>query len=141
MVEATQETAFTVFTQQMDLWWPKTHHVGACPMVEAVLEPKPDGRWYSVHEDGSEVNIGKVLMWEPYGRLVLAWQINGDFKFDPGLVTEIELNFIVQGLKKTCVKLEHRDLEKLTGGSKVIDDMNEGWGYIMNLYKDITNDA
>jgi hypothetical protein len=48
-VNASQETAFEVFTQKMDLWWPKTHHVGSCPMVESVLEGKKGGRWYSKH--------------------------------------------------------------------------------------------
>ncbi|MFC0518047.1 SRPBCC family protein [Mucilaginibacter angelicae] len=141
LVEAAQETAFNVFTQQMDLWWPKTHHIGSCAMTAAVLEPKPDGRWYTVHEDGSEANVGKVLTWDPYGRLVLAWQINGNFKYDPELVTEVEVNFITEGPKTTRVKFEHRNLDKLLGGEKVIADMDQGWGHIMNLYKAVADEA
>jgi uncharacterized protein YndB with AHSA1/START domain len=140
-VEASQETAFEVFTQKMDLWWPKTHHVGTTPLVESVLEPGTNGRWYSKHEDGSEINVGYVLSWNPYGRLVLAWQVNGDFQYDPNLVTEVEVKFIDEGPKKTRVQMEHRDLDKLTGGTKVIEDMDKGWEYIMNLYKGATDEA
>lgn len=141
VVEASQQTAFDVFTKNIDQWWPKTHHIGSTPLKESVLETKPGGRWYSIHEDGSEVNVGKILTWDPYGRLVLAWQVTGDFKYDPELICEVEVNFIAEGPKTTRVKLEHRDLEKLIGGAKVIADMDNGWGYIMNLYKEVTDAA
>ena len=125
----------------MDLWWPKTHHVGKTPLMESVLEPGANGRWYSKHEDGSEVNVGYVLTWSPYGHLVLAWQVDGNYQYDPNLVTEVEVKFIDEGPKKTRVQLEHRDLDKLTGGTKVIGEMDEGWGYIMNLYKGVADEA
>jgi uncharacterized protein YndB with AHSA1/START domain len=139
LVEASQETAFRVFTEKMDWWWPKSHHVGKAPVVESVLEPGIRGRWFSRHEDGSEVNVGYVLIWDPYGRIVLVWQIDGNFQCDPQLHSEIEVIFLPEGPLKTRVKLEHRDLEKLTGGKKVIEDMDDGWGYIMQLYSEVTN--
>jgi hypothetical protein len=125
----------------MDLWWPKTHHVGKTPLVESVLEPGTNGRWYSKHEDGSEINVGYILSWNPFGRLVLVWQVNGDFQYDPNLITEVEIKFIDEGPKKTRVQMEHRDLDKLTGGTKVIEDMDKGWEYIMNLYKGVADEA
>jgi uncharacterized protein YndB with AHSA1/START domain len=140
-IEASQETAFNVFTQKIDLWWPKTHHVGKTPLVESVLEPGTNGRWYSKHEDGSEINVGYILSWNPFGRLVLVWQVNGDFQYDPNLITEVEIKFIDEGPKKTRVQMEHRDLDKLTGGTKVIEDMDKGWEYIMNLYKGVADEA
>ncbi|MBS1566382.1 MAG: SRPBCC domain-containing protein, partial [Bacteroidetes bacterium] len=135
LVAASQETAFTVFTQNIDMGWPKTHHIGKCPMVEAVIEGRQGGRWYSRHEDGTEADNGYVLRWDPYGQLILVWQIDGDFRYVPDLVTEVEVNFIPEGPKSTRVILEHRDLQKLMGGSKVIESMDQGWGTIMNLYK------
>jgi uncharacterized protein YndB with AHSA1/START domain len=139
LVEASQETAFRVFTEKIDLWWPKSHHVGKTPVVESVLEPGARGRWFSRHEDGSEVNVGYVLIWDPYGRLVLVWQIDGNFQCDPQLHSEVEVTFQREGPVRTRVKLEHRDLEKLMGGKKVIEEMNEGWGYILELFKALTN--
>ena len=83
LVSASQETAFTVFTGKIDAWWPRTHHIGKTPLVSSVLEPHVNGRWYTRHEDGSEINIGYVLAWDPYGRVILNWQVNANFQCDP----------------------------------------------------------
>ena len=134
IVEASQATAFKVFTEKMDLWWPRTHHIGKSPMTELVLEPGLQGRWYSKHEDGSEADCGYVMRWEPNGLLALAWQINGDFEYDPKLVTEVEVLFIPEDTQTTKVKLEHKNLDRI-GAGKTIESMNEGWGKILELYK------
>lgn len=135
-MEVSQETAFKVFTEKMDLWWPRTHHIGKSPMTELVLEPKARGRWYSRHEDGSEQDNGYVLTWDPYKLLVLAWQINGNFQFDPSLITEVEVHFIAEAPETTRVKFEHKNMERLGGGKA--ESMDEGWGKILQLYKNIT---
>ena len=134
IVEASQATAFKVFTEQMDLWWPASHHIGKTPVIRTVLEPYVKGRWYTQHEDGSENNVGHVLNWDPYELLILIWQINGDYQFDPGLFTEVEVHFIPESPKITRIKFEHRNLDRLRG-SKVVESMDEGWGWILELYK------
>ncbi|AYL96483.1 SRPBCC family protein [Mucilaginibacter celer] len=141
LVNASQETAFNAFTGKIDLWWPRTHHVGKCPMIELVLEQKQNGRWFSKHEDGSEVNVGYLLAWDPYQALVLAWQIDGNFQYVPELITEVKVNFIAESPTLTRVILEHHDLQKLMGGSKVIESMDQGWGMIINLYKQVADEA
>src|ERR1700712_4653955 len=93
-VRASQQTAFHVFTQQMDTWWPRTHHTGSTPMTELLLESGDGGCWYSQHEDGSEVEVGKVIRWDPFSNLLLNWQVDGNFKYNPLLTTEVELQFI-----------------------------------------------
>ena len=134
VVAASQETAFKVFTANMDSWWPRTHHIGNAPMVEFIVEPGAGGRWYSKHEDGSEVNVGKVIKWDPFESLILNWQIDGNFKCNPDLITEVEVQFIPLDAKTTKVLLEHRNLERL-GEGKAVESMDEGWGQIMELYK------
>lgn len=133
-VAASQQTAFEVFTQKMDLWWPRTHHIGTCDMTEVVVEPHVNGRWYTKHVDGSEAPVGYVRTYQPYDLFVLAWQINGDFKCDPDLVTEVVVEFIAEGPKTTRVKFEHKDLQKL-GNGKAVESMDGGWGTILELYK------
>ena len=135
-VEASQQTAFEVFTKKMDLWWPRTHHIGSSDMTEMVVEPHVNGRWYTKHTDGQEANIGYVLTYQPFDLFVLAWQINGDFKCDPNLVTEVVAEFIPEGPGITRVKFEHKDVHKL-GNGKSVESMNEGWGMIMELYKKV----
>ncbi|PWU21519.1 MAG: ATPase, partial [Bdellovibrio sp.] len=122
-VETTQENAFRVFSQQMNLWWPRSHHVGKTPMAKMVLEARQKGRWYSTHEGGQECEIGYLQVYEPNSRLVLVWQLNGEFKHDSSLHTEVEVNFIIQGPEKTLVKFEHRHVETL---GKAVDGMNQG---------------
>lgn len=136
VIAASQETCFNVFTQKMDSWWPRDHHVGKSPMCEMLLEAKPEGRWYSKHEDGSEVNVGTVLTYDPYSLLVLNWQINADFQYDPNVFTEVAVRFIAEGPKTTRVKMEHKDLDRMGQGGKAVESMDSGWGFIMNLYKD-----
>jgi uncharacterized protein YndB with AHSA1/START domain len=134
VVSASQEMAFNVFTKKMYTWWPKTHHIGTCPMTGLIVEPRSGGRWYSIHEDGTEVMNGHVLTWDPYGLLLLNWQINANFKCAPELNTEVEILFIPEGPNQTRVILEHKNLDRLDN-MEVIGNMDKGWEVIMELYK------
>ncbi len=137
LVRARQEVAFRVFTEGMDGWWPRGHHVGTTPLRRQILEPKLGGRWYSVQEDGSECDIGKVLAWEPPARLLLAWQLTAEWRYDPGLVTEVEVTFTAEGPKATRVALEHRNLERFgeaAGKLRSGIDSPEGWGHMLERF-------
>ncbi len=137
MVEASQARCFEVFTQGIDRWWPRQHHIGKSPLTRAVLEGRPEGRWYSICEDGSECDIGRVLTWDPPRRLVLAWQITAEWKFDPAFVTEVEVTFSVEGPKRTLVKMEHRDLERYGQAAAALRkeiDAEGGWMEIMRQF-------
>lgn len=130
LVAAPQERAFRVFTEGIDSWWPREHGIGKLPIRTAVLEPRANGRWYEVGADGSESEWGKVLVWDPPRRLVLAWQITADWKHDPALVTEVEVIFTPQGPSSTRVDLEHRDLERFgaqEGPIRKIFESPGGW--------------
>lgn len=111
-IDAPQAHVFKIFTDGIDKWWPRDHHIGASPLKQAVLEPKSGGRWYSICQDGTECGTGKVLAWDPPKRVVLAWQITAEWKYDPDFVTEVEVTFTSEGPKKTRVDLEHRNLAR-----------------------------
>jgi uncharacterized protein YndB with AHSA1/START domain len=137
VVATSQERAFRVFTEDIDRWWPREHHIGESPLQRAVLEPRAGGRWYAVCEDGSECDTGKVLTWEPPRRLVLAWQITSQWKYDPTFLTEVEVRFIADGPKKTRVELEHRNLERYGEGALELRkgiDAPEGWGRTLETF-------
>jgi uncharacterized protein YndB with AHSA1/START domain len=112
VVEASQERAFRVFTSGINRWWPREHHIGTSPLKTMVIEERAGGRWYAICEDGSECGVGKVLAWEPPRRILLAWQITAEWQYDPDFVTEAEVNFVVEGAKRTRVTIEHRNLER-----------------------------
>jgi uncharacterized protein YndB with AHSA1/START domain len=137
LVKASRERCYRVFTDGIDRWWPREHHIGKAPLAKAVIEPREGGRWYALHVDGSESDTGKVLVWDPPARLVLAWQINGEWKFDPSFVTEVEVTFTEVGPKETRVTFEHRNLERY--GVKAIDlrnqiDAPKGWPAILDRF-------
>jgi len=134
-VEAPQERAFRVFTQTMGSWWPREHHIGTSPLKDCVIEPRVDGRWYEVDQDGTTCEWGKVLVWSPPQRLVLAWQLGPDFKYDPALVTEVEVTFTVLGPRSTRVDFEHRNLERLgEAAERLRHAMDAGWSQILESY-------
>jgi uncharacterized protein YndB with AHSA1/START domain len=111
-IDAPQDRVFKVFTDGIDKWWPRDHHIGTSPLKQVIIEPKLGGRWYSISEDGTENGTGKVLAWDPPKRVVLAWQITADWKYDPEFITEVEVTFTSEGPKKTRVDLEHRNLAR-----------------------------
>lgn len=120
VVETSQHRAFRTFTDGIDRWWPREHHIGASPLERMIVEPRTGGRWYSICKDGSEVDIGKVVAWEPPQRLVLTWQITAQWQYDPAFFTEIEVQFLVENPRRTRVELEHRNLERYSAESGTV---------------------
>jgi uncharacterized protein YndB with AHSA1/START domain len=136
-VDAPQETAFAVFTDGMDRWWPRSHKIGPEALERAVLEGRKGGRWYERDVDGSEFDWGKVLVWEPPSRLVLAWQLSGEWAYDANFVTEVEVTFIPDGPNRTRVEVEHRGLDAY--GDQVADmrdqfNSSEGWPGLLEAF-------
>lgn len=135
VVKADVQRSFQAFTDRMGHWWPRSKSLGTSPIAAVVIEPRIGGRWYERGEDGSECEWGKVLQWDPPGRVVLAWQIDGTWKYNPGCITEVELSFTALGTQETRVDFEHRHLERLGENASAIRDMlNSGWGGILELY-------
>ena len=137
VIDAPQAHVFTVFTDGVDKWWPREHHIGASPLKRAIIEPGAGGRWYSTCEDGSEINVGKVLVWEPPSRLVLTWQITAEWKYDAEFVTEVEVTFTPEGPKRTRVDLEHRNLARFgvaAEATRTMFDSPGGWGLTLQNF-------
>jgi hypothetical protein len=136
-VNASQARAFAVFTASMSKWWPATHSILKSPLKQCIIEPRIGGRWYTVGEDGSTCQTGYVINWDPPEMLVLAWQINADWQYDPQLVTEVEVRFMAESAEVTRVELEHRLLERM--GQKAPQarssvDSPGGWGAILEAF-------
>jgi uncharacterized protein YndB with AHSA1/START domain len=136
-VNASQAKAFDVFARKPSSWWPKTHRIGKTPLVATVIEPEVGGRWYERDEDGSECQWGYVIAWEPPQRLVLAWQLNAKFEFDPNLVTEVDVRFVALTADRTRVELEHRLLERLGETARAASERigsDGGWPAILRSF-------
>ena len=138
-VRAPQEKAFRTFVAGMGGWWLKTHSLLKSPQKDVVIEPQAGGRWYEVGVDRSEQLWGKVLVWEAPERVVLAWQLNAEWSYDPDFETTVEVRFIPDG-DYTIVDLQHRDLERF--GDKAAEvrgdyetGMDGGWGELLAGYQ------
>jgi uncharacterized protein YciI/uncharacterized protein YndB with AHSA1/START domain len=137
VVETSQHRAFRTFTDGIDRWWPREHHIGKSPLERMIVEPRTGGRWYSICKDGSEVNVGKVVAWEPPGRLVLAWQITADWQYDAAFSTEIEVSFIAEGTRRTRVELEHKQLERYGAAADAVKttfEADDAWAASLTAF-------
>lgn len=138
IVEASQGIAWRVFTEKMGTWWPLAYYkLGIANAVDAIIEPHVGGRWFERGEDSSTCQWGSVLLWEPPSRLVLSWDVNADFKYDPTLNTEIEVRFTADGHKRTRVELEHRRLDRYgprRDEMRRIYDAEGDWGKLLEAF-------
>ena len=80
-----------------------------------------------------------MLVWEPPTRLVIAWQINPDWTFQPDLAksSEVELRFTAEPGGMTRVDLEHRLLERHGTGAgtmRTAIDSEGGWGTLLDAF-------
>ena len=136
-IEVTREHAFAVFTERFDLWWPHAHYNGTGELARVILEPGSGGRWYATGTDGSVNEWGKVLTWDPPARLLLAWQLDTEFDYDPELVTEVEVTFTELAPHRTRVELEHRHLDRFGPAASAMRDTfgsDNGWAGILRSF-------
>jgi len=138
-VRANAARAFKVFTEGIDSWWPRTHHIGNSPMTKAIIEGRVGGRCYSEQADGTECPWGQVLVWEPPTRFVMAWMVSPTWQHeqDPAQCSEVEVRFTPFPDGSTHVELEHRYFERHGAGSdNMRAKVNEpgGWGKLLELF-------
>jgi uncharacterized protein YndB with AHSA1/START domain len=136
-VKASQARAFEVFTSGLGRWWPRNHTIGTPPLKMMVMETRLGGRWYEESEDGSQANVGRILVWEPPQRFVVSWEINSHWKPDTTVSSEVEVRFIADGPDATLVELEHRDFERMgaEAGAKMRKDVDGGWPGILEDFR------
>jgi len=138
-VKATPERAFRVFAEEMDSWWPKSHHIGSSPMKAIVVEPRPGGAIYTVQEDGVHCPWASVVAWEPPHKFVFAWHVTPDWKYEPDVTrcSEVEVLFTRTDDGNTLVEFEHRHFERHGEGWQTMRDAvgsEGGWNGVMALF-------
>ena len=133
--------AFELFTDRFADWWPRdSHHISDADAVDVVLEPREGGRWFERAGDGSECEWGHVKQIERPDRIVFAWQLTPEWKFDPDPAkgTEVEVTFRAEE-NGTRVTLEHRGFEVHgEAGAAMRESVSSegGWPQLLRLYRD-----
>lgn len=84
------DTAFGVFTDELDLWWQRgpINHMAGGRVVAMRCEPGVGGRLLEVYDDatGDALELARITVWDPGKRL--AWQssiddVQTDVTFEP----------------------------------------------------------
>jgi uncharacterized protein YndB with AHSA1/START domain len=88
------QEAFDLFTDGIDLWWPKEGHSAAAregrgAEARVRVEPRRGGRVIETLPGGREVPWATVRVWEPGRRLALDWHPGRD----EDEATEVEVTF------------------------------------------------
>ena len=141
-VDAPQEKAFRVFTEQFDKIKPREHNMLGVPIAETVFEPRPGGHVYDRGEDGSEWRWARVLAFDPPHRFVITWDISIEWRVETDLdrTSEIEVRFTPDGPDRTRVELEHRKLERHGHGWESMRDGvagDGGWPLYLQRFGDL----
>lgn len=139
-VRAGQRKAFDTFAGAMGSWWLKTHSLVESGQKDVVIEPRAGGRWYEIGNDGSEKQWGRVLAWEAPVRVLLAWQLNAEWTYDPDFETIVEVRFTTDGDDHTIVDFEHRGLEAFGERAEAVrgdydTGMDGGWQQLLENYR------
>jgi uncharacterized protein YndB with AHSA1/START domain len=108
LVRGDRAHTFDTFVRTIGVWWPlKPFSAGGDRVRDVVFERRLGGRVYETWDDGTVVEWGELLAWEPPARFVLTWN-------QTPVVTEVEIAFAVLGPALTRVTVEHRGWERLT---------------------------
>ena len=130
-VKASKERAISVFVEQMETWWPATHHIGKDAFELIVVEPRVGGRWYERNVKGAECDWGTVLGWDPPNGVRLSWHVGPGHDspdwvadMDPEKASEVEVRFTSVDAEMTVVELIHSKLDR----------HGEGWEQLRAIF-------
>ena len=138
-VDAPQDRAFAVFTENFDQIKPREHNMLGVDIAESVFEPHPGGRVFDRGVDGSECQWGRVLAYDPPERIVFTWDINPRWQIESDLeqASEVEVRFIPEGDDRTGVELEDRHLDRHGDGWEGLREGvagDQGWPLYLARY-------
>lgn len=112
VVRTDPASAFAIFTGEIDRWWSRG------PLYRDSETMRFDGGRLLL----GEVEIGRVLEWEPGVRLVMSWKEN----------TEVEVRFAAIG-DGTRVTVEHRGLPQR--GEAYRSQIGLWWGRLLTGFR------
>lgn len=104
VVRCDRATAFRLWTERLDLWWPKGHSRSGDPRTQVLLERHLGGRLYERTPEGIEHEWGQVVGWEPPHYLAYHWYLGSG----PAQPSHVEIHFHAEAPRYTRVEVLHR---------------------------------
>ena len=87
LVRSDVRHTFDTFVRTIGVWWPVSpFSAGQDRVRDVTIDQHPGGRVYETWDDGTEVDWGELLAWEPPARFVMTWAMTP-------VPTEVELSF------------------------------------------------
>lgn len=128
LVRRDAEHTFHSFVTTIGRWWPlRPLSSGRERVTGVVFEQHTGGRVYERWDDGTAVDWGEVVLWEPPRRFVMTWCMTP-------ATTEVELRFKPLGPALTRVEVEHRGWEALSEADLARECALPGGGYAGGSY-------
>lgn len=121
------EVSFRVFCEEIGQWWPRGETFGG-QLADLVMERRVGGRFYVLHDDGSQYEIGRVTAYQPPARVAFSWRAPS-WSVD----TSVEVRFHPEG-SGTRVELEHSGWEQAENVRETRKNYDAGWAMIMGRY-------
>lgn len=127
LVRSSVAHTFDTFVRTIGMWWP-VHPLSAGRerVRDVTFERRLGGRVYETWDDGTAVDWGEVVAWDPPARFVMTWAMTP-------APTAVELAFTALGPALTRVAVEHRGWEALTD-EQLAEDCALGGGYTGGAY-------
>jgi uncharacterized protein YndB with AHSA1/START domain len=146
VVDAPIDKAFAVFTERFGDFKPPEHNLLSAPIAETVFEPRVGGHIYDRGTDGTECRWARVLVYEPFEKVVFSWDIGPSWQVetDPDNTSEVEVRFIAETPQRTRVELEHRNIDRHGPGWEAVADgvgHDAGWPLYLDRYAALFSDG
>jgi uncharacterized protein YndB with AHSA1/START domain len=127
VVDASVETAFAVFTEQIGTWWPMGEHAVHGDGTVAFV----DGRIVETSAAGDDVVWGTVTEWDPPSRLAFTWHPG----YDAARASLVEVTFVAAG-SGALVTLLHSGWEAFADPTAAREEYEQGWPVVLRGYAD-----
>jgi hypothetical protein len=127
LVRSDVDHTFEVFVRTLGAWWPvQPFSAGQDQVRDVTVEQRVGGRVYETWQDGTVVEWGELLVWQPPHRFTMTWT-------GTPAPTEVELTFTALGPALTRVAVEHRGWESLSE-AQLSEDCALPGGYASSGY-------
>ncbi len=135
-----RDRAFLLFVEHFADWWPAEYTWSQEGLQTIGIEPRQGGRCTEVGPHGFQLDWGRVLAWEPLGRLIITWQIGPSRvpQPDPKHASTVTFLFHEDGPDTARLELEHRDFRRHGDGAeeyRAAMSSEYGWPYILGCYR------
>jgi uncharacterized protein YndB with AHSA1/START domain/uncharacterized protein YciI len=131
LVNATQDTAFSLFTEQITKWWPLA---GLSVFGEGSTVSFADGALTERSPDGQAAEWGTVTAWHPPDELSLTWHPGRDGES----ASQVTVTFTPAGAQ-TLVVIEHSGWEVFADPAAARAEYDHGWPEVLKLYQEFAD--